>query len=355
MSEDKLLSALKESERNFDKTRIEEIKKKFNDSRHKFSKSKINKIRKDFYEMENEKDLSVSRLKEIKENLLEVEKNISKSKKYDDYDDYEYKGIRSMRNLLVDKDYKPVIIDVAFNSNYVQYESVEGKDKDKNLLVKEFLDRIKTCVSYMINKHKAQGKKWRIHSGNKVIECITQGEFKIQLTMVINFISSIPDSDETRIMRTKSDNIAFVMGSETDEVIEELFKSFLQRYQEGLKESMRGSNFIFDRLDALYYDLNKISLSRGGSYIDSLEWLKNKKATINPKNNDDKCFQYALTVNYKQIKNHPERISNIKSFIDQYNWKEIDFPPHIKNWKNNNQIINQLLLTFCVCLTILKK
>ena len=46
----------------------------------------------------------------------------------------------------------------------------------------------------------------------------------------------------------------------------------------------------------MHYDLNKISLIRGGSYIDSPKWLKNKKATINPKNNDQKCFQYALTV-----------------------------------------------------------
>ena len=75
------------------------------------------------------------------------------------------------------------------------------------------------------------------------------------------------------------------MGSETDEVIEDLFKSLLQRYQEGLEESMKRSHFIFDRVDALYYDLNKVSLNRSGSYIDSLKWLKNKKATINPKNN----------------------------------------------------------------------
>ena len=73
--------------------------------------------------------------------------------------------------------------------------------------------------------------------------------------------------------------------------------------------------------------------------------VKNKKATINPKKNkDDKCFQYALTValNYEQIKNHPERISKIKPFIDQYNWKEIDFPSHGKDWKkfeSNNKSI----------------
>ena len=66
---------------------------------------------------------------------------------------------------------------------------------------------------------------------------------------------------------------------------------------------MRGSEIIFDGVDASYYDLNKVSLSRGGSYIDSPEWLKSKQAIKNTNNNDEKCFQYALTVavNYEQI------------------------------------------------------
>ena len=59
---------------------------------------------------------------------------------------------------------------------------------------------------------------------------------------------------------------------------------------------MRRSKFIFDSVDALYHGLNKIMLSRGGSYINSSETLKNKKVTINPKNNDDMCFQYALAI-----------------------------------------------------------
>ena len=92
----------------------------------------------------------------------------------------------------------------------------------------------------------------------------------------------------------------------------------------------------------MYYDLNKISLYRGGSYIDSPKWLKIKKATINPKNNDDKCFQYALTVvfNYEQIKKDPQGISKIKPFIDKFKWKEI--PSHNKDWikfESNNKLI----------------
>ena len=72
---------------------------------------------------------------------------------------------------------------------------------------------------------------------------------------------------------------------------------------------MRGSDFLYDSVDALQYNLNIVNLSRGGSYIDFPKQLKNKWATINPQNNDDKCFQYALTValNYQKIKNNPER------------------------------------------------
>ena len=96
------------------------------------------------------------------------------------------------------------------------------------------------------------------------------------------------------------------MGNETDEIIEKLFNSILQKYQERLEESVKESDFVFDNVDLLLYKLHKISLNRSGSYVNSPEWLKNKKATVNPKNKDDKCFQYALTValNYqKNIKN----------------------------------------------------
>ena len=152
--------------------------------------------------------------------------------------------------------------------------------------------------------------------------------------MTINFISS-KDTDESHTMHKRSNIAEIMMGSETDEIIEDLFETFLQKYQEGLEESMRGSEFVYDSVDALYYNLNKVSLIRGGSYIDSPKWIQNKKATINPKNNNDNCFQYAVTVtsNYEKFKKDPQRISKIKPFIDQYNWKDIDFPSHSKDWK----------------------
>ena len=131
----------------------------------------------------------------------------------------------------------------------------------------------------------------------------TQGEWKII------FFSS-KDSEETRTIYGWSDSIEVMVVSETDDITEDYFDSILQRYQKNLEKSMRGSEFVFDSVDSLYYKLQKISLNRDVSYIDSPKWLKNEKATINPKNNDDKCFQYALAValNYEQIKSHPERI-----------------------------------------------
>ena len=91
-------------------------------------------------------------------------------------------------------------------------------------------------------------------------------------------------------MYNKSHNTEIMMGNEAYEIIEKLFESLLQNYQKKKLE------FGPDSINLLYYHLQKIGLKRGGSYIDSPEWLKNKKATINPKNNDDNCFQYALTV-----------------------------------------------------------
>ena len=176
----------------------------------------------------------------------------------------------------IDEDYyKPIVTKGACNNNYIQYES-KG-DKGKNLSIKKYLDMIKPYLSDIINDRKTQGA-WRIHSGNTVTERRTQSEWKIQLTMAINCISS-KDSDETRTMRGKSNNVEIMMSSETDEIMKELFKSFFQE----LKEKMKGGEFTFEAVAALYYGLNKIRLSRGGSHIGSPKWLENRKATINPK------------------------------------------------------------------------
>ena len=136
--------------------------------------------------------------------------------------------------------------------------------------------------------------------------------------MQISFISSLETGEICRTIDSKSDNIEITIGNEADNIVKKLFESFEKRYQEGLETKMKGSQFVFESVDLLYYSLHRINLNRGESYIDSPEWLKNKKATINPKNIDNKCLKHAIiaALNHEKIKNQPERISNLKPFID---------------------------------------
>ena len=233
-----------------------------------------------------------------------------------------------MFKLSIDKDhYKPILVKSGYNNNnYIQYES-KG---DKIFALKEYLALIEKYLRKLINYYK------------------NKSEWKVQLIAEISFISLKPGSDETRIMHTRSDNEEFMNGDDTDEIIKGLFESFLQKYEENLQEKMKRSDFEFDGVSFLYYDFNKISINRGGSYIDSPKWLKDKKSIINPKNNDHKCFQYAVTLalNLDKIKKDPQRISKIKPFIEQYNWKDIDFPSTSKDWKKfelNNKIALNIL------------
>ena len=188
--------------------------------------------------------------KKLKEDLNKIKK-------------YQYNIVSDIRYLFneISKEdyYEPIEIKSAFDGNYIEYES-KGDNND-NLLLEQYLNIIRPYSRDMIDNHKA-------HS-----------EWKIQLVMKINFISSL-GTDEFCEMHTKID-IEIMNGTETSEAINELFKSFLRRYQEGLETKMKGSSFIFERVDSLYYHLHKISLNRAGSYIDSPEWLKAKGATIN--------------------------------------------------------------------------
>ena len=154
-------------------------------------------------------------------------------------------------------------------------------------------------------------------------------------------------------MFTRSTSEELMIGSETEEIAEKLVMSILQRYQDNLQNKMKGSDFIFNGINYLYYDLNRITISKGGSYIESPKWLKNKKCTINQKNTDNKCFQYATTLalSFNNIKKDPQRISKIKPFIDNCNWNDINFPATEKDWNkfevnNKNAALNILYVPY---------
>ena len=157
------------------------------------------------------------------------------------------KNVRDLFKLSANEDYyKPKLTKSGYDRNYTQYES-KG---DRILSIQEYLTLIEKYLRKLINQYK------------------NEGEWKIQLIAEINFISLKPGSDETRVMYTRSDNEELMSGSDTDEVIKLPFRSLLQKYQENLQNKIRGSDFEFDGVNLLYYDFNKISLNRGGSYIE---------------------------------------------------------------------------------------
>ena len=273
-SSDRLYNIFKKQSKN--KKRIDKIRKELINPKYNILKSESKDIKRNLYNIEKQRKISSKSTSKYLDEL--DKKKILRIDKYHDYDDFEYKGIKDIENLFkisIDKDYyKPKLNKSGYNKNYAQYES-KG---DKILSLKEYLNLIEKYLRELLEEYKQKG------------------EWKVQLTIEVNFISLKPGSDETRIMYTRSDNIEIMFGDDNDDIIEQLFESLLKKYEQNLQNKMRGSEFEFDGVNFLYYDFNKTSINRGGSYIDSPKWLKNKKSTINPKNSDDKCFQYAATL-----------------------------------------------------------
>ena len=226
---------------------IKEVRELFNEIRSNLSREEINKIRKSLYR----KEAVYNYLKE-KDDLTDSEKNVLKYigkyikklnndfKKLQKYQDNITYGLDYLFN---EEDYyKPTEVKSTFDGNYVLYES--RGDKDGKLSLYEYFDNIKPHLKDMIDYYKSKG------------------EWKIQITMRIIFISFI-DKNKTQLMHTKSDNVEIMNGADTSDAINNLINSFMKRYQQGLEIKMKGSSYIFERIDLLEYHLHKISLNRG--------------------------------------------------------------------------------------------
>ena len=151
--------------------------------------------------------------------------------------------------------------------------------------MRQYLNKITSHLYDLINNHRIVRRVW-----------------KIQISVRVNFFSS-KDTGETRTIYVWSDNVSIMQGSDTDNIIREIFRSFLRNYQEELKIN-KGSNLVFESVDLMDYILHRLRLRRGGSYVKSLQSLANKKATINTKNKNDNEFLRWSTIsalNYNEI------------------------------------------------------
>ena len=151
--------------------------------------------------------------------------------------------------------------------------------------------------------------------------------------MHINLISS-KDTGEIGTIYVWSSNKSIMRSSNTDDIIRELFTSFLHNYQEELKIIKR-SEFVFESLVFMDYKLHRVRLRRGRSYIKSPKWLLHKEATINPKNeNDDECLQWSTisALNYNEITKR-----ELENIFKKINHEDKDFSSHQGDWENFEQ------------------
>ena len=188
--------------------RIDDIRKKLNELKHNFPRSEFNKIRKNLYNLKNKNKLS----KKSSKYLNELKKKIINLDKHEDFI-----GLENVKDLYGILDYKPILIRDGFNYNYLEY----GSDGNNSLSFTEYLDLIKPYLEDLVNEKK------------------NKGEWKLQSTAKISFVSLKPNSDETCLMHTRSNATEFMNGSETEEIIESLYRSLLQNYNDNLQERIK--------------------------------------------------------------------------------------------------------------------
>ena len=237
---------------NLDDDKISDMKRILNRLRDILPRKYRKEIKEKLYEIEHKESLSEAEKGENDEYLIKLVRILNDKEKHSPYDrdDFDYYGIRDIENLfdgVSEEDYyKPILVKSSFKGNYKYYES--RGDKEKRLSVRQYFSKIAPHLYDLINDHRIARRVWNI-----------------QIYMRVNFISS-KDTGEIRTIYVWSDNVSIMRGSDTDNIIRELFRSFLRNYQEGLK-IIKGSSFVFENVELMDYKPHRVRLSRGGSYM----------------------------------------------------------------------------------------
>ena len=130
----------------------------------------------------------------------------------------------------------------------------------------------------------------------------------------------------------------------------EIASAMIEHMQQQIENpALRDSKFVFDGVIHIDIDFHRLNLSRGSSYIPLPEWLAKKGAIINPNNLDMECFKWAViaAMKWKDIDNHPERISKLRRYEDDFDWDGMKFPASIrdiKRFESRNEITINILI-----------
>ena len=214
--------------------------------------------------------------------------------------------------------------------------AIEKADVDGYIAV--VTPNVKTLIEEQVKElgaAKVQLSMW-IQWKKKIVRVIPLDEEELKET------KDVPDSEGDAYIRIEkvfnSKMMEIFQGSDVDELLMEMFAHIKTQVEH---PALPQSGFTIDRIMHLDIDFHKLKLTRGSSYIKLPSWLAHKKAIINPKNKDEECFKWAIiaALHHEEIGAHPERISKLEPFVDQYNWQGLEFPlvvSKIKKFEKNN-------------------
>ena len=257
----------------------------------------------------------LNRNKRIEAKIDELNKKIRRAKNRRNKEHL----ISKRNSLRLDLNWGPRLLEGAFDDAYRRYrkDGIPGMDPDT------FLNRIRRFLIDLLKKEsrmgavRSQTATWvRFRKDRELVELA----FNSRMTNIYNL-------------------------SDMDEIVNEMIAHMKGQIE---NPALLNSRFVFDEVLFTNVNFHQLNLTRGSSYLPLPNWLALKKAIINPKNEDQECFKWAViaTSRWEEINNNPERISKLKRFEKDFDWSGIEFPVSVKDIKKfefRNQISINLL------------
>ena len=290
------------------------------------NKSDRDTIRKRLEKIDKETPNRTQR-KRLLEELTRIFNDLQFKKKHinNAFDSSSYYGLNDLEYTFGDLDdyYMPILAKESFDGNYQMY-TCRG-NKERNMYINEYLEKIKPYLVSLINKKKTSNQK-------------------LQLDIAINLIL-LTKSDRITFY-VKSKNIECYPSDNSEDILNQLIDSLLEYFNDKLMICRTDSGYVFESIEGFSIHFHKIDLKRGSSYIPAPDWLESKKATINPKNkNDNYCSAYEATIAiyHKEIGRNLDRISSkLLEYAYKLDWNGIEFAasnPDYKRFEKNNEDI----------------
>ena len=257
-----------------------------------------------------------SRPKRLEVKIAELNKKICRAKNGRN----KRRLIAKSEALKAELNWGPRQLDGAFGRAYRCYptDGIKGMDVDT------FFDRTKRFLIDLLSRE----------TRDRAV--------RSQATTWIRFVK---DEVEQVELAFNSRMLAVYNLSDMGEIVSAMIEHMCQQIE---NPALRNSKFVFDGVIHMDIDFHRLNLTRGSSYIPLPDWLAKKGATINPKNSDMECFKWAViaAMKWKDIGDHPERLSKLRRYEDDFDWDGMKFPASfraIKRSESRNKITINVL------------